>query len=184
MTYLRTVCRCGVFKNRTWRQPAVLDSLTGMRGASPLLLALSSQSRPTQSEARAWLAAARAVLGVCGLALLGLNPQSVQDWLAGAPIRPALCRLIWHAWSLTHCPSNLSTFYHWATWGRFNADMPQDYRGQAIRLLNRKTGPTRAARPRIKADGKPERVGAHWKKSAALRRAYVVPGCGLPPMLG
>ena len=87
-------------------------------------------------------------------------------------------RMTWHAWSLTHCPSNLTSWFHWVTWGRFNAKMPQDYRQQALRLLRRKSGPMAGGNRQPATWGKP------WAKALARKRAYLMPGNGLPLLLG
>ena len=136
---------------------------------------------PSQAESRAWLRAARKALNDHGLQSLGLAIPVVEAYLAGRKMVPSVQRLAWHAWSLTHCPTNLSTLHHWITWGRFNPAMPQDYRGQAIKLLNRKTGPTRKVRPRIKADGTPERIPPHWSVSARLKKGYQLPTLAILP---
>ena len=139
---------------------------------------LGVQCQPTQAEARAWLFAAKDALGLNLLAGIGLAPQNVQRWLGGAAMRGIGLRLIWWSWSLTHCPSNLTDLFTWITWGRFNPQMPQDYRQQAIRLLHRKTGPTTAGKAA-------RRVGvAPWARAVTLKKQYLVPSCYAPMLYG
>jgi hypothetical protein len=145
------------------------------------LLALTRLCRPSQAELRQWFAGAEKALGAFGLASMGVSPSCLADWRRGRPMRGASCRLVWLAWSITHCPSNLSNLFTFNTWGRFNSKMPQDYRQQALRLLHRKGGPTRA-----KLTGKPSPSGwgKPWAKALARKRAYLQPGSGLPLLIG
>ena len=134
------------------------------------LASLASACRPTQAEARSWAAALRAALPSGALSAFEIMP----DLLTGQQVRRASVRWLWFVWSLHHCPSNLTDSFTICTWGRFNPQMPQDYRGQAVRLLNRKSGP--------RGSGKGGRawVGA---KAAKVMRCYLLPGSGLPALL-
>ena len=142
------------------------------------MLAITRLCQPSQAELRQWLADAQKALGAFGLASMGVSPSFLADWRRGRPMRGASCRLVWFAWSVTHCPSNLSNLFTFITWGRFNAKMPQDYRQQAVRLLRRKSGPM------VGANGKPTTWGKPWAKALARKRAYLQPGSGVPLLLG
>lgn len=52
--------------------------------------------------------------------LLGLQRRRVKDLLDFRPPAPAEARSIWFLWSLTFCPSNLSSSFHILSWGFFN----------------------------------------------------------------
>lgn len=143
-------------------------------------IALSRLCTPTQAEAKAWFHAARIALGTQGLAQLGFSPSFIVKANSGRPMRGASLRMVWWAWSLTHCPSNLTNLFTWITWGRFNPAMPQDYKGQAIRLLHRATGPTRAKR----LGKQPRRIGvAPWARAVTIKRQYI-PSYSLPMLYG
>ena len=92
----------------------------------------------------------------------------------GRKVKLAGLRWLWFVWSLHHCPSNLADAFTVCTWGRFNPQMPQDYRGQAVRLLNRKSGPRGS-----------KLGGRAWvsAKAAKVMRCYLIPGSGLPALL-
>ena len=138
------------------------------------LASLSSACRPTQSEVRGWADALRAGLPSGALSAYGITPDLLVALDAGREVKRASLRWLWFVWSLHHCPSNLSDAFTVCTWGRFNPAMPQDYRGQAVRLLNRKSG------PRGSKLGGRAWVGA---KASKVGRTYLIPGSGLPTLL-
>lgn len=137
---------------------------------------------PSEGEARVWLTSLVSCIGEGGLVVFGLGRDRIAFWLAGGSIKLCSRRTIWLVWSMTHCPTNLSSAFHFATWGRFNAEMPQDYRSQALRLLRRTSGPYRAKRPKLRKDGKPPKPLPHWKVSARLKKQYFPP-LNLPLLL-
>lgn len=138
------------------------------------LASLSSACRPTQAEVRGWADAIRAGLPSGALSAYGVTAELFASLADGRRLGGASTRWLWFVWSLHHCPSNLSDSFTICTWGRFNPAMPQDYRSQAVRLLNRKSGPRGS-----KAGGRAW-VGA---KASKVMRCYILPGSGLPALL-
>ena len=138
------------------------------------LIGLASACRPTQAEARSWAAALRAGLPSGALGFYGIGSELFASLGEGRRLLGSSVRWLWFVWSLHHCPTNLADAFTICTWGRFNPQMPQDYRSQALRLLNRKSGP--------RGSGKGGRawVGA---KAERARRCYLLPGIGLPALL-
>ena len=138
------------------------------------LIGLAATCRPTRAEARSWADALRAALPSGALGCYGITPDLLVALDAGREVKRASLRWLWFVWSLHHCPSNLSDAFTVCTWGRFNPAMPQDYRSQALRLLNRKSG------PRGSKKGGRAWVGA---KASKVMRCYLIPGSGLPALL-
>ena len=144
--------------------------LCSAKSFKPETLSQLSRIRPPEATIEAWLDQLRKKVGTCGLAALGIaSPLALKG---GHPTRhPAAARLVFYLWSAIFCPSNLSSAFHLATWGRFNADMPQDYREAAERILARKTGPRRA-----RASGVPYKpFQKPWQGKTPRRKIYAVP---------
>lgn len=136
---------------------------------NPKQLTYLSSSRPSDSLVRDWLSSLRHKIGIDGLVALGIPSKSARKGIA--PRNSSAARLIWVYWSALHCPSNLSSAFHLASWGRFNKDMPKDYREAAERILARKTGPRRA-----RAAGMPYKPFLKpWQGKTPRRNIYAVP---------
>jgi hypothetical protein len=138
------------------------------------LSGLTAACRPTLSEARRWAAALQFGIPSTALNAYGINANLLQSLRAGRKVKLGPLRWLWFVWSLHHCPSNLSDAFTVCTWGRFNPAMPQDFRAQALRLLNRKSGPRGS-----------KLGGRAWvsAKAAKVMRCYLLPGSGLPALL-
>lgn len=136
---------------------------------NPKQLTYLSAIRPPDSTLQGFLAQLRKEVGIVGLMALGL-PHGVANGPASLRYLSE-ARLVFYLWSSLFCPSNLASAFHMATWGRFNADMPQDYRAAALRLLDRKSGPARA-----RLEGRPHQpFRKPWQGKVARRMLYVVP---------
>lgn len=144
--------------------------LCNSKSFKPESLLQLSRIRPSPATLEAWLDQLRAKIGTQGLAALGVASDLALR--GGHPTRhPAAARLVFYLWSAIYCPSNLSSAFHLTTWGRFNQDMPQDYREAALRLLARKSGPARA-----RALGIPYKpFQKPWQGKTPRRLIYVVP---------
>jgi len=138
------------------------------------LIGLAATCRPTRAEARSWADSLRAALPSGALGCYGITPGLLAAIDSQREVKRASLRWLWLIWSIHFCPSNLADSFTLCTWGRFNPQMPQDYRSQAVRLLNRQSG------PRGSGLG-----GKAWKGAKAARagRAYLLPGSGLPALL-
>lgn len=122
--------------------------ISRLNAFNPKQLTYLSVIRPSDSALWGWVKQLRKRVGIVGLVALGI-PHGLAK--GGGGFRYGTdARLVFYLWSATHCPSNLANAFHLASWGRFNEDMPKDYREAAERLLNRKTGPAKA-----RAAGKP-----------------------------
>ena len=136
---------------------------------NPKQLTYLSAIRPSDSTLQGFLFQLRKEVGIVGLMALGLphgvaNGPACLRYLSEA-------RLVFYLWSALFCPSNLSNAFHLATWGRFNAEMPKDYREAAERILARKTGPRRA-----RALGLPYKpFRKPWQGKTPRRKIYAVP---------
>ena len=134
----------------------------------PLSLLALSKVSPSDDTLRQWVSDLRRRLGTVGLRALGVPAPVVLK--GKVPCSPAR-RVVFYLWSSLFCPSNLSSAFHLATWGRFNAEMPKDYREAAERILARKTGPRRA-----RLAGKPYKPFVKpWHGKTPRRKIYVVP---------
>ena len=136
---------------------------------NPKQLTYLSAIRPSDSTLQGFLFQLRKEVGIVGLMALGLphgvaNGPACLRYLSEA-------RLVFYLWSALYCPSNLSSAFHLASWGRFNQDMPRDYREAAERLLDRRNGPRKArlAGRTYKPFLKP------WQGKVASRKVYAVP---------
>ena len=144
-------------------------ALANPNSYNPYQLAYLSNILPPDSACEKWLSQLRRKLGNNGLLALGFPPR--QSRCDVAPQHGTAWRLTFIYWSAIFCPSNLASAFHLATWGRFNADMPQDYREAAERILARKTGP-RSAR----LAGKPYKPFVKpWQGKTPRRKIYAVP---------
>lgn len=134
----------------------------------PKAIFVLSKVAPSDDTFLLWVQDLRQRLGVVALRSLGVPAPVV---LRGkVPCSPAR-RVVFYLWSALFCPSNLSNAFHLATWGRFNRDMPQDYRAAALRLIDRKGGPSRA-----RLEGRPyQPFRKPWQGKVARRMIYVVP---------
>jgi hypothetical protein len=134
----------------------------------PEALLTLSKVAPPEDTFQLWLADLRRRLGTVGLRALGVPAPVV---LSGkVPYNPTR-RVIFHLWSALFCPSNLSSAFHLASWGRFNKDMPKDYIQAAERILSRKSGPRRA-----RALGMPyQPFRKPWQGKTPRRMIYTVP---------
>ena len=135
------------------------------------VLHLVQACQPTSKEARRWLLMARRRIGTHGLALVGLTPAKTAKWLSGENMSQLAKRQAFQVYAMTCRPDILATFFDLATFGRFKS-RDCDATALAEHLLDRRTGPKRAGR--VKPPGPP------WKRNAALKRAYLMPGSGLP----
>ena len=145
-------------------------ALCNPKSFKPELLSQLSRIRPPDATLEGWLDQVRERVGTHGIIALGIAPKLALK--GGHPTRhPAAARLVFYLWSAIHCPSNLSSAFHLASWGRFNPDMPKDYQEAAERLLNRKTGPRRA-----RLAGKPHKpFQKPWQGKTPRRKIYAVP---------
>lgn len=127
-----------------------------------------SKVSPSDDTFLLWVQDLRQRLGVVALRSLGVPAPVVLK--GKVPCSPAR-RVVFYLWSSLFCPSNLSSAFHLATWGRFNAEMPKDYREAAERILARKTGPRRA-----RASGVPYKpFQKPWQGKTPRRKIYAVP---------
>lgn len=142
-------------------------ALANLNSYNPYQLTYLSNILPPDSACERWLAQLRRKLGNNGLLALGFPPR--QSRFDVAPQHGTAWRLAFLYWSALFCPSNLQSAFHLATWGRFNSDMPKDYREAALRLLSRKSGPARA-----RAAGKPYKPFAKpWARKTPRKGDYL-----------
>ena len=143
--------------------------ISRLNAFNPNQLTYLSIVRPSDSTLRRWLDQLRKAVGIVGLVALGV-PHGLAK--GGGGFRYGTdARLVFYLWSATHCPSNLSSAFHMASWGRFNAEMPKDYREAAERILARKTGPRRA-----RALGLPYKpFRKPWQGKTPRRKIYAAP---------
>jgi hypothetical protein len=159
--------RGGVSENTRHANGKLLCSAKSFK---PEMLSQLSRIKPPEATLEAWLDQLREKVGTCGLAALGIaSPLALKG---GHPTRhPAAARLVFYLWSALFCPSNLSSAFHLASWGRFNKDMPKDYIQAAERILSRKSGPRRA-----RALGMPyQPFRKPWQGKTPRRMIYTVP---------
>lgn len=157
-------------ESASWKAGRPFRTLLFTRnGFNPKQLTYLSVLRPADPLLSAWLSQLRRKLGMDGMIALGI-PQRLS--LNDGPVRlTSEARLVFYLWSALFCPSNLASAFHMATWGRFNADMPQDYRAAALRLIDRKGGPSRA-----RLEGRPYApFRKPWQGKVARRMIYAVP---------
>ena len=126
---------------------------------------------PTSEEGLAILKRLYKRLGHARTVAAGIESDSLSRWLSGAPMRPLARRYVWLLYAVTCRPDLLETFFDLATFGRFKSG-DCDAKALAEHLLNRQTGPRKT--------GKVRPPGPPWKRNAALKRAYLMPGSGLP----
>jgi len=134
----------------------------------PEALLTLSKVAPSTDTFQLWLADLRRRLGTVRLRSLGVPAPVVLK--GKVPCSPAR-RVVFYLWSALFCPSNLSSAFHLASWGRFNPEMPKDYREAAERILARKSGPRRArlAGKLYKPFVKP------WAGKTPGRKIYITP---------
>lgn len=151
--------------------PACYNSklISKLNAFNPNQLTYLSVIRPSDSALWGWVKQLRKRVGIVGLVALGI-PHGLAK--GGNGFRYGTdARLVFYLWSALFCPSNLSSAFHLATWGRFNKDMPKDYREAAERILARKTGPAKA-----RAAGKPYKpFQKPWAGKTPRRMVYAVP---------
>lgn len=144
-------------------------ALANLNSYNPYQLTYLSNILPPDSACERWLFQLRRKLGNNGLLALGFPPRQARQDVA--PLHGTAWRLTFLYWSALFCPSNLSSAFHLATWGRFNENMPKDYREAAMRLLDRKSGPARA-----RALGLPHKPFVKpWQGKTPRRMIYTVP---------
>jgi len=95
-------------------------------------------ARPSAQEARHWLTAIESARGRDQLEACGLDAFKRREWRRKGISQQSI-REVWRLFSLTFCPSNLSSEFHYNTWGRFNPDMRNSYKLLALKWLNRKS---------------------------------------------
>lgn len=98
---------------------------------------LAKLCEPCQRESRQWLNSLQAVCSIDQLKSLGLTPSKLHLWRTTIP--KSGMREVWCVFSLTFCPSNLASAFHFATWGRFNPEMRSSYKLLALKWLRRKS---------------------------------------------
>jgi len=134
----------------------------------PIALFTLSKLAPSPDTFERWITDLRRKLGTIGLRSLGVPaPVVLRGKVPSSPAR----RVVFYLWSSLFCPTNLASAFHLATWGRFNSEMPKDYREAALRLLARKSGPARA-----RALGIPYKpFQKPWAGKTPRRLIYAVP---------
>ena len=106
---------------------------------------LTRFAQPTPGEAIEWLRLARLAFSADQLASLDVPRESTRPgW---KPRRNDL-RPIWVAFSYAYAPANLSSPFHWATWGRFNPEMISAAKLLASRWRAKVQNPSRRPGPR------------------------------------
>ncbi len=113
------------------------SNLSGSFSDSELTL-LANSCQPTQAEAEQWIKDCQAKVSAAVISAYGIPS------LRPGPYRRATVRLIWQLWSLLYQPSNLSSLFHWLTWGRYNLDWnspgQKPFKSLALKALRRKAG--------------------------------------------
>ena len=106
---------------------------------------LACYAKPSAGEALQWLALARLAFSADQLASLDVPRESTRPgW---RPRRNDL-RPIWVAFSYAFAPANLSSPFHYATWGRFNPEMQSAAKLLASRWRAKVQNPARRPGPR------------------------------------
>lgn len=159
------------------------------------LLALSRSCDPSPAEVSRWLAALQAHYRADLLASLGIPVWTQRRGEQTPTVRACTARLIWQLWSMTFRPSNLSSLFHIATWGRFVEEpSEQDRKELMLKTLHRRTGPA-IKHNHYCAPEKTQPIDAYRFASASMAakkrrmkgrpwKGYLLPGSGVPMLVG